>query len=296
MKVIILKGLPGSGKSTWAKTYCEKNTNYIRVNRDDLRNMRGKYWLPKQEKLITAFEMSCIRESLIRGFSVIVDATNFNPTYFNKLKTNIETISSEFKVLCPDSEDIKIETKFFDTPLKECIKRDMARPNSVGEKVIREMYDKYLKPKTETIKQNPKLKPAIIVDLDGTLAIHNGRNPFEYDKCDTDLVNKPVSMIVKKFLLKGGWKIIYLSGREDSCKDKSIQWLKENNLWDETRCKVFMRKTGDFRKDSVVKKEIFENNIKDVYYIDFILDDRNQVVKMWRELGLTCLQVAEGDF
>ena len=57
-----------------------------------------------------------------------------------------------------------------------------------------------------------------------------------------------------------------------------------------------MRKTGDNRKDCVVKREIFDAEIKDKYYIKFILDDRNQVVDMWRKMGLTCLQVADGDF
>jgi adenylate cyclase class IV len=57
-----------------------------------------------------------------------------------------------------------------------------------------------------------------------------------------------------------------------------------------------MRKTGDNRPDNIVKKEIFDSNIKNNYYIEFVLDDRNKVVKMWRELGLTCLQVADGNF
>ena len=57
-----------------------------------------------------------------------------------------------------------------------------------------------------------------------------------------------------------------------------------------------MRKNGYNKKDSIVKKEIFDEYIKDKYYVEFILDDRNQVVDMWREMGLTCLQVAEGNF
>ena len=57
-----------------------------------------------------------------------------------------------------------------------------------------------------------------------------------------------------------------------------------------------MRKTGDNRKDCIVKRELFDAHIKDKYYIDFILDDRNQVVNMWRELGFTVMQVADGNF
>jgi hypothetical protein len=59
---------------------------------------------------------------------------------------------------------------------------------------------------------------------------------------------------------------------------------------------LFMRKNGDYRKDAIIKKEIFDNNIRGKFNIDFALDDRNQCCEMWRSLGLTCLQVANGDF
>ncbi len=60
---------------------------------------------------------------------------------------------------------------------------------------------------------------------------------------------------------------------------------------------LFMRKSGAYRKDFIVKKEIFSEQIKDKYFIRFCIDDRNQVVDMWRkDMGLTCLQVDYGDF
>lgn len=75
MKLLILKGLPASGKSTWAREHCEKNKDWVRVNRDDLRNMRGLYWLPKQEKLITKWEDACLISALESGYNVILDST-----------------------------------------------------------------------------------------------------------------------------------------------------------------------------------------------------------------------------
>jgi hypothetical protein len=57
-----------------------------------------------------------------------------------------------------------------------------------------------------------------------------------------------------------------------------------------------MHAAADMRKDSVVKQELFERFVRDKYNISFILDDRQQVVDMWRGLGLTVFQVAEGDF
>jgi hypothetical protein len=59
---------------------------------------------------------------------------------------------------------------------------------------------------------------------------------------------------------------------------------------------LHMRRTGDSRKDSIVKKEIFERELKHAWHIVAVFDDRNQVVKMWRSLGLTVFQVADGDF
>lgn len=74
---------------------------------------------------------------------------------------------------------------------------------------------------------------------------------------------------------------------------KTEKWLRGNDI---TYGMLLMRPEGDIRKDSIVKREIFENYIRDYYNIQFVLDDRNQVVEMWRSLGLKCLQVAEGDF
>lgn len=59
---------------------------------------------------------------------------------------------------------------------------------------------------------------------------------------------------------------------------------------------LHMRPAGDRRRDSIVKAELFDRHVRDQYRVLVVLDDRKQVVEMWRSLGLTCLQVAEGDF
>lgn len=140
---------------------------------------------------------------------------------------------------------------------------------------------------------------AIIVDLDGTLALFNGRGPFEYDKCDTDLPNMPIAELVKRVdesirTLGAELRIIIVSGRAASCMTKTVGWLNKHRIpFDD----IFMpRGENDFRKDVVIKQEIYEAHLRDRYDIWFCLDDRDQVVKFWRSLGLTCLQVAEGNF
>ena len=286
-KLIILQGIPASGKSTWAREFIRNNTGYVRVCRDDLRRMRGLYWIPEQEGMISAWEDNCIEEAL-KEYSVVIDATNLNPRTVAKW----EGIAKKFKV--------NVEYKLFNTPLEECIARDAKRgEEAVGEAVVKDFYYKYMVDKIETlaptyITQDPKLPHAIICDLDGTMCIHNGRGPFEYNRCDTDLLNESVSRVVTSYCnhYKDN-KVIYMSGREDFCREKSEMWLRDRNLFNGL---LYMRATGDHRKDVIIKKELFDKHIKDKYFIDFCLDDRTQVVKLWRSMGLSCMQVAEGDF
>ena len=133
MKIIILQGLPGSGKTTWAKSFCQINLNYVRINRDDLRNMSGKYWVPSRESYITSLEQTAVSLALEAGYNVILDSTNFN----DKVHAWVQKIAETFL-------DTEVEVKFFDVSVKECIKRDSKRESPVGEEVIINMAKKYL--------------------------------------------------------------------------------------------------------------------------------------------------------
>lgn len=294
LKVVFTQGLPASGKSTWAKEFVLKNPDkWVRVCRDDLRNMRGKYLLNSQEDLITEWENSCIYEAIERNLSVIVDATNLNPKF---LEEKLKYLRSYFP-------KIETEIKKFDTPVEECIRRDNLRENKVGEKVIRDMASRYFK-KSEVVKmeQDINLPKAIICDLDGTLALLNGRNPYDASTCLNDHFNLPVLYILR-MAQSNYYNILFVSGREDKYEHQTRNWLcgsglKYNQLFGtwSTKYDLFMRKSGDNRDDRIIKREIFDEHIRDKYYIEFVLDDRNKVVQMWRELGLTCLQVADGNF
>ena len=135
---------------------------------------------------------------------------------------------------------------------------------------------------------------AIICDLDGTLSINDhGRSFFEADDCDKDSLNHPVALVLKWASLDN-IKIIYLSGREDKYQEPTKRFLSNHNLSDNNV--LIMRDTGDNRADHIIKWEIYQKYIEPNYDIQFILDDRNQVVDMWRSEGLTCFQVAPGDF
>ncbi len=141
--------------------------------------------------------------------------------------------------------------------------------------------------------QDNTLPRAIICDLDGTLALINGRSPFDASKCEQDSPNWPVVNMVKNY--HGlGYKIILLSGRQDTHRTQTIHWLEKFEIKYDL---LLMRKANDMRKDAIIKREIFESHIERKYFIELVLDDRDQVVDLWRnDLQLPCFQVFYGNF
>lgn len=136
--------------------------------------------------------------------------------------------------------------------------------------------------------------PAIIVDIDGTIAKMVDRGPFEWSKVGSDQPIEPIINLVH--LLSDFYPILFLSGRDEICRPQTEKWL-EQNTYIKSYSKLFMRPQGNNEKDSIIKRRIYDTKIKNVYDVKYVLDDRDQVVKMWREeLGLTCLQVAYGNF
>jgi hypothetical protein len=137
---------------------------------------------------------------------------------------------------------------------------------------------------------------ALIVDLDGTLAIFEGvRNGLDFSDVTKDKVNevvKEVLIMYKKYDKKR--KIIVISGRPNTKNvyQQSLFWLKKNKIPFD---KLFLVDREGL-PDAENKKFFYQTKIKDKYQIDFVLEDRNSVVKMWREIGLVCFQVAETNY
>lgn len=133
-KLIICRGLPASGKSTWAKQWVLEDPEHrIRVNQDDIRLMLGKYWVPSREKLVQEIQFDAILKALSRGFDIVIDNTNLNKKVLDGFDRLIKTY-----------KNYEIEYKdFFDTPLSVCIERDKNRDLQVTEKVIRSFYNNY---------------------------------------------------------------------------------------------------------------------------------------------------------
>ena len=142
--------------------------------------------------------------------------------------------------------------------------------------------------------QDSYLRHCIICDIDGTLALINGRSPYDDKLVYTDKLNQPVADLIRK-LHRTGTAIVYLSGRMETSRSVTEEWLYENNMWFPDQ-QLFMRKKDDYRQDAIVKKELYEEHIKDKYYVEAVFDDLDQVVNMWREEGLLCCQVYYGNF
>lgn len=288
-KVIIMRGIPGSGKSTWAKKLVDEQPNvYKRINRDDLRMMFDNgYTSDGNEKFIKKVRDLLIIKALEEGKHIIVDDTNLSETNERRIRQLVLEYNKA------NNQDVQVEIKEMDTPLEECIERDSKREKPVGQKVIKQMHHQFFHKDPEYMVQDASLPKAIICDLDGTLAHLNGRNPFDALNCDQDLLNLPVASVVRTYLEKG-YKLLLLSGRQEVHRAPTERWLKEHGIGYEA---LLMRATKDQRKDSIVKREIFDKHIAGKYFVEFVLDDRDQVVDMWRrELGLACFQVYYGNF
>jgi predicted kinase len=267
----MLYGLPASGKSTWAK-----EQNIKRVNKDDLRLMiDNSKWSKNKERFILQIRDRIIEEALSIGESIIVDDTNLSPKHETKLREIAKKYNAEFEI--KDFTDILVD---------ECIERDKKRINSVGETVIRNMYRQFL---SEKITKKKEFDDVYLVDIDGTVALVNDRSPFDWLKVGKDKLNEDVAKVI--YHLPN--RVIFMSGRDSVCREITEQWLQDNKF---DYIDLLMREKGDNRKDSIVKKELFEKNIKDKYNVIGIFDDRKQVVDMWRDMGLTVFQVADGNF
>lgn len=137
-------------------------------------------------------------------------------------------------------------------------------------------------------------KPIWICDIDGTVALKGERRPFDWARVGEDAPNWPVILIVRALLLTGQ-QIVFVSGRSEECRQQTELWL-DTNVYGLLRPQpLIMRPVGDFRPDTVLKREIYDTHLAG-YTVIGVFDDRNSVVAMWRELGLACFQVAEGDF
>ena len=285
-QILVLQGVPASGKSTFARKLATEHTNWVIVNRDSMRKARGTYWLPSQENYIDDLEMNAVVSALNRDLNVIIDATNLNKKTIDKWNKLVGFYAS------------RIEFKLFKISYKEAIERDNSREDKIGEKTIRrffkayfpELLYNYTDDRVITL-PNADKESIILCDIDGTIALHNDRNPFDYNKASEDSFDPRMKTLLNS--LSQCYKIIFLSGRSEDSRTVTQKWLEDNSFGEH---QLYMRKHNDYRSDDIVKKEMYFEYIHPKYNVVCVFDDRDKVVKMWRDLGILCCQVYYGDF
>lgn len=299
-------GLPASGKSHWTLLQLASGNGAtgatVRINMDTIRRQLGwtswatwDFTSPKEK------EVPSIRDRELAGAlqnplvsTVISDDTNLS----RKARTRLEAIArlhgADFVV------------KRFETPIEECIRRDALRgAASVGEAVIRKFAAKYTVGVIDPDLPYPDLHPyrpnatqpnALICDLDGTLSLFKDkghRGPYDASKADQDECNLMVKHVLEVYYRFMDWRIVYVSGRSGEFRPQTEAFFRRHHV---PPGSLFMRAPDDKRKDWVVKYELFDRYIRNDYWARLVLDDRDQVVKMWRQIGIPCWQVADGRF
>ncbi|MEU9034928.1 AAA family ATPase [Streptomyces sp. NPDC048352] len=301
--VHVMTGLPASGKTTAARALqAEAAGRMRRVNLDDLRAMldvpdpeRGRSF--RHEQTVLAVQDAAVRAAVEDGFDVVVDNTHLTSHIPKRLKAAVAGRASF------------VVHDFTDVPLEECLRRDAARERPVGEEVIRILADKHAKarkggwrltaawlndqPPVRPYVADPALPPAVLCDIDGTLALTGDRGPYDFSRCEIDLLNEPVRYALDAFRRADGDAIVLLSGRSEEHRPQTESWLRRHQVpYDE----LWMRAAGDTRRDDVVKAELFDAHVRDRYAVRMSLDDRDRVVAVWRRMGLPTWQVNYGDF
>lgn len=293
-KVIITRGLPASGKSTFARDWvAEDPENRVQVEKDQIRKNTklfkdGTYNHKRGDESIVVKERDRqIRDALDANKSVIVSDTNL----VKKHVSQISSIAREYQA--------EVEVKdFLDVPLAELIERDSKRENSVGEQVIRKMFHTQVKTMSTFYPWVEGREICIISDIDGTLTRGpKGRSPYDWKKVGNDDINPATAAIIDGIQFihgrngVGQVKTILFSGRDGSCRPETEAWLEKYDIEYDA---LYMRNEGDNRNDAEVKLELFNKYVRDKYNVLFILDDRPRVVRMWQdELGLTVFAVGD---
>jgi predicted kinase len=300
IKVLVLRGIPGSGKSTWARAEIAKDPlNWVRVNNDDIReSLNGSVYSKDYENIIKSVRTYIIEEAIKNNKNVIVDNLNISKTCFK----DVCKIASRF------NKDIIVEEKCFDVDLQTAIERDSKRQGKacVGEDVIKMWWKKnggkgfsnyypltFSQSKKAIIapQANSSIDNAIIVDLDGTLALIGNRSPYDAANCHLDLPNAPVVKTVQLYY-ENGYKVLFCSGRQRKDEEPTRKFIEKHF---HGKYELFMRETKDQRSDDIVKEEIYVNNIKDKYNVFLVIDDRLSVCRKWFELGLPLFRVGDPD-
>lgn len=291
MKITLTVGVSGSGKSTWAASQVRKSGGKtIQLNRDDVRfslfcvdTWAQYHFTAQREGLVSKIIEAAARRAVDNKQNIIVSDTNLNPATRQKWADFAKEHGYEF------------ELHYMPCTWDELIARNTVRgARALPEKVLKKQYSEFMFQFGGWRKYVPDVtKPkAVIFDVDGTLMDNSGRNAFDWSRVMEDT---PRQQVVELWhaMSELGYQCLVVSGRDGVCFDATAQSLNDAGIYP---VEHFQRKQGDFRKDAIIKEEIFWEKIAPNYNVQLVVDDRKQVVEMWRRLGIQTWQVDEGDF
>lgn len=299
-RLLILIGAPGSGKSSFSENFLQTEANWIRVCRDDFRAMQfeGTKASDRTEHLITYAIEACIERLLIKKSNVLIDATHSKKEYLQQYINRFGHMAD-------------IEFKIFDVPLNVLEERVAIREQATGKHIPKDVLIKYVN-ELENLKKifnfEPRLKvtkvfkpylhdeqkpTCFLFDLDGTLADANGRNMF--NPTSEDVMNDiPIIPVIRVLqAIEKHHQVIFISGREATNYQATRNWLIQHIYQGEEKdIELMMRAEGDYRRDSIIKKEILHEHILPNYNVVAAFDDRLQVVReCWNAENIFCFNV-----
>ncbi len=298
-KLIMLKGLPRSGKSMWARDFVKKSGNWYRVNKDLLRTMlHDDKYTPQNEKITMKAQMLIVRGLLESGKNVLVDDTNLGDYHRERWSNLAKELKANF------------ETKEFTASVDELVDRDLRATEQRGRHVIEKMalqYD-YLTYEADEV---------VVCDIDGTIANCDHRRDFVrgegkkdwdgfFGAMDGDSLMMDTMKIITEKCRMHGKKLLFVSARPEKYREVTEAWLAKHDILPVRSIEyaldsgnalsyeaLLLRQDGDSRDDTIVKKQIL-----DIYltkqWIDVVIDDRPAVIRMWRDNDLEVIDVGEG--
>jgi predicted kinase len=293
-KMIITVGVSGSGKSTFAKELVKQG--WKEINRDWWRFTlftNGVYdwslykFTKAREKEVTKECLTDFDWARTFGLNVVISNTNLTP------KTLQSWIDKG------NAAGYEVEVKYFPITFEEMLKRNEKRGAlAVGREVLIQQWDKWLDITNYKRYVPDESKPkAIWLDIDGTVARNTSRGHHDYDKVATDSPRLDIISMVSAWAEKDNLQIIFMSGRPDSCRLDTWNWL--STYFPDHLDYLYMRTTGDMRSDRIVKEELFWEYLAPNWNIVASIDDRPRVVRLQHDLripNVINVQTGYGEF
>ncbi len=285
LEMIITVGISGSGKTAWAKAHVEHSPKqWVIISRDEARRELFPEFAPHEykhtkarEKKVSEYCESVFNLSTGLENNIIIADTNLNPVYRELWKKR--------------GEENGYEVTFQDFPMthEEILQRNQYRgTTSVPSTVLLRQWKQWCEyvGRRKYVPDETKRK-AILVDVDGTIALKGNRSPFQWDRVGEDTPRKAIIQMIQQFATLHKAVLIFMSGRDGVCYKQTRAWLCEHTYFTGSLGDMLlMREEGDMRKDSIVKEELFWGCVADNYNVLAVFDDRPQVVEMWHDIGL----------